>query len=149
MSDSYRPEDPADGQPPIAPADPFAPPEAPAPTKQSGLGIASFIIGVASIAGVIASIIMITSFIMNDLVGNGNTIEISADDLSIELMLGGLLMLGSLLLALLGLILGIVGACMRNRRKAFAIVGIVLNGLLVVIVGVLFLIGLLKGATPV
>ncbi|MFB9327469.1 hypothetical protein ACFFSY_16185 [Paenibacillus aurantiacus] len=148
MSDSYHPQDPVDGPAPFVPADPLAP-EAPAPSKQSGLGIASFIIGVASIAGVIVSIIIITSYIMNDLGLNGNMIEIDAAELGPQLMLGGLLMLGSVLLALLGLILGIVGACMRNRRKAFAIVGIVLNGLLVVLVGALFLIGILKGATAV
>ncbi|TYP71214.1 hypothetical protein [Paenibacillus methanolicus] len=146
MSDSYRPHEHTDGYPPFAPPDPH---DAPAPQKQSGLGIASFIIGIASIAGVIASIFIITSFIMNDLGLNGNMIEIDAENMGIELLLGGLIMMGSVLLALLGLILGIIGACMRSRRKAFAIVGIVLNALLVVLVGALFLIGILKGATAI
>jgi len=114
------------------------------PVKTSGLGIASFIIGLVSIITFIICIVVVTSSIMDYITEDGKLIQ-DVDQISsnVSLLLSGLFLLGSLGLSFIGLILGIIGACMKDRRKAFAIVGIVLNGLLVVGTVGLFLVGIL------
>ena len=120
---------------------------------QSKLGIASFIIGLISIIIFITGIIVLTTFIMNQNFNDGNNIQREIED-SIKnndftryapLVIGAIMMLGSALVSIIGLILGIVGACSRNKRKVFSILGIVLNALLPVGFIVLFLIGISVG----
>jgi hypothetical protein len=117
------------------------------PRPQSKLGIASFIIGLVSIIGFIVCIIIATSSIMNYIESNGKTIrnieEISSN---IPLLAAGLLMIVCVGLSFVGLILGIVGACMKNTRKAFSIIGIVLNSLLTVGFVALFIFGIIMQA---
>ncbi|MBW7457208.1 hypothetical protein ACFOLF_09345 [Paenibacillus sepulcri] len=103
--------------------------------SQSKLGIASFIIGLASIVGFIICSIIAASSIMDYITADGKTvqnIEKFSEEIAKDapLLLSILFMIVSIGLSLIGLILGIVGACMRNTRKAFSIIGIVLNGLL-------------------
>ncbi|QYR20437.1 hypothetical protein KZ483_21870 [Paenibacillus sp. sptzw28] len=122
--------------------EPFAGQEPPRP--QSKLGIASFIIGLVSIIGFIICIIIATSSIMNYIDGNGKTIQnIEEISSNIPLLAAGLLMLVCVGLSFVGLILGIVGACMKNTRKAFSIIGIVLNSLLTVGFIGLFIFGII------
>jgi hypothetical protein len=121
---------------------------------QSKLGIASFIIGLISIIIFIAGIIVVTTFIMNQNFNVGNNIQreiedsINNNDFSgyAPLVIGAIMMLGSALVSIIGLILGIVGACSRNKRKVFSILGIVLNALLPVGFIGLFLIGISLGS---
>ncbi|UVI31836.1 hypothetical protein [Paenibacillus spongiae] len=117
------------------------------PKKISGLGIASFIIGLVSIITFIVCMVVVTSSIMDYITEDGKpVIDAEAVSANVSLILSGLFLLGSLGLSFIGLVLGIVGACMKDRRKAFAIVGIVLNGLLVVGTGGLFLLGIFQSA---
>ncbi|MBP3962165.1 hypothetical protein [Paenibacillus lignilyticus] len=121
------------------------------PKTQSKLGIASFIIGLISIIGFIIAIILATSFIMNHNFADSNTLqqEIEANMADLEtyapIIGAGLLIIGSMGASIVGLILGIVGACAKNKRKAFSIIGIIINGLLPVGFIGLFLIGLAMG----
>ncbi|MFD0716431.1 hypothetical protein [Paenibacillus sp. GCM10027626] len=112
------------------------------PAKQSGLGIASFVLGIVSILAFVICLLVATSSIM-DYISDDSKVILDVEDVSanVTLILSVLMMFGSLGLSFIGLILGIIGACMKNRRKAFAIVGIVLNALLVVGTGALMLLG--------
>lgn len=117
---------------------------------QSKLGIASFIIGLISIVIFIIGIIVVTTFIMDQNFSDGNSIQREIEDSITNnnfseyapLVIGALLMLASAGVSVVGLILGIVGACSRNKRKVFSILGIVLNALLPVGFIGLFLIGI-------
>lgn len=119
---------------------------------QSKLGIASFIVGLVSLVVIIVAIIIATTFIMDYISFNGNTntvasIEDQVNDLNdiMPLAIAGLLLLFSVGSSVVGLILGIVGACSKDKRKVFSVIGIVLNALLPVGFVTLFLIGILLG----
>ncbi|MBB3108317.1 hypothetical protein FHS18_000345 [Paenibacillus phyllosphaerae] len=124
----------------------YSPDAAPPEHKQkhAGLGIASFIIGITSILAFITSMVVAASSIMNQITEDGNpaldaaALVDSAD--GALLVLSGLLMIGCLALAFIGLVLGIIGVCLKNRRKVFGILGVVFNGLLVM--GTISIIGL-------
>jgi len=119
--------------------------------SQSKLGIASFIIGLVSIICFIISVIVATSSIMDYITSDGKTVQ-NIEEFSLKiakdvpLLLSLLVMLGSIGLSFIGLILGIVGACMKYTLKAFPIIGIVLNGLLAFGFAALFVVGLLAQA---
>ncbi|GGD74471.1 hypothetical protein [Paenibacillus nasutitermitis] len=118
---------------------------------QSKLGIASFIIGLVSIVCFIISVLVATSSIMDYITPDGKTVqnieefsEKIAKDAPLLLSIVG--MLAGIGLSLIGLALGIVGACMKYTLKAFPVIGIVLNGLLVFGSAAMFLIGLIAQA---
>ncbi|REE82643.1 hypothetical protein A8990_1177 [Paenibacillus taihuensis] len=141
--DRYNPAPPAFGEAP-----------GPMPVKtQSKLGIASFILGLISMIGFIVAIAVITSFIMNhnfpDINTFGQRIEAHEQDLEefAPVVLGGLLIILSGIVGLVGLILGIVGVASRNKRKAFSILGIILNGIIPVAFIGLFFIGIMLGGS--
>lgn len=121
---------------------------------QSKLGIASFIVGLVSLIAIIVAIILATTFIMDYISFDGNTntvasIEDQVNDLDdiMPLAVAGLLLMASIGCSVVGLVLGIVGACSKDKRKVFPIIGIVLNALLPVGFVMLFLIGILLGGT--
>lgn len=141
-----------DGFNPAPPA--FADEPGSQPVKtQSKLGIASFILGLISIIGFIVAIAVITSFIMNHNFPDINTfrqrIEANEQDLAefAPVVVGGLLVILSGIVGLVGLILGIVGVASRNKRKAFSILGIILNGIIPVAFIGLFFIGIMLGGS--
>lgn len=133
---------------------PFSPPKEDGPMKQSGLGIASFILALVTVLLVVGSIISATMFVSGvagDTQGFLNEIEKMEEQNTIpsefvSIMIAGLCMIASIGIALIGLILGIVGAVQKNRRKVFAIIGIVLNGLIVLGAAGIVIIGLLSAA---
>ncbi|GGN92143.1 DUF4064 domain-containing protein [Saccharibacillus kuerlensis] len=118
--------------------------------KHSGLGIASFVLSLISIAlyivcfvaiiGIFASIANSPEQILN----NFDSMEPGGEVLAIGL--AGLGLLGSALLNFIGLILGIVGLVMKDRKKVFAIIGTVLNGLCLLIGGGIIVISTITGA---
>jgi len=110
--------------------------------KQSGLGIASFIIGLLCIIGIIA-LSMTTVVSLTDAIQPDGTLP-DTEELasSSEVIIAGILMLFTILISLVGLVLGIVSLFMKNRRKVFGIIGVVLNGLLVVGFGGLMVLGM-------
>lgn len=111
--------------------------------KQSKLGITSFILGIVSIIGFIISIIILFKNAV-DISGEYPTQE---DLLAIEnssavvsaIIFPALVMLFFVGTSIIGLILGIVGVCMKHTRKAFSIIGIILNALLSVGFIILFI----------
>ena len=64
---------------------------------------------------------------------------------NMSLVGGTLLFFFSLLLAVVGAVLGIVGCVIRNRRRVFAVLGLVFNALLIVGTIALFVISLALG----
>lgn len=99
-------------------------------SKHSGFGIASFILALA--AGTLEFILVVIAGILETTTPGG------IDEDSPIMMLLGVGMIGGLLLNLLGIILGIVGLCLRRRKKLFAVLGVVIGSL--VFVGLLFVI---------
>ncbi|SFE51686.1 hypothetical protein SAMN04487969_103171 [Paenibacillus algorifonticola] len=112
---------------------PFQPSQ---PLKHSGLGIASFIMAIASIILGVISIIMFFAAIGSAIsTGNEYLLEDPAyiEDMITgsagSFMASGVAVVISVGITFVGLILGIIGACSKQRRKVFAIIGIILNGL--------------------
>ncbi|MBM7565378.1 hypothetical protein [Paenibacillus sacheonensis] len=116
---------------------------------QSKLGIASFIIGLVSLILIVVAIFVSTSFIMDHikLDGNSDTLRTDLEDQLkdandvMPIIVAGLMMLLSFGSSLVGLILGIVGACAKDKKKTFPVIGIILNALLPVGLVCLFVLG--------
>ncbi|MFS0727254.1 hypothetical protein [Paenibacillus sp. 1P07SE] len=109
--------------------------------KQSGLGIASFVIGLLAIIAIIV-LSMTTVLSLADTIQPDGTIPEEVIASNSEAMLAGILLFFSILVSLVGLVLGIVSLFMKNRRKVFGIIGVVLNGLIVFGFGALLLLGI-------
>ena len=106
------------------------PTEAPAPMPHSGLGIASFII---SIATLVAVVIIFGFAGYSEATNPGGVDETTA-------MTIGFAIIGSCLLLLIGAVLGIVGLFQEGRRRMFAGIGVGINGVLVLmVIGVIWL----------
>ncbi len=125
------------------------PPHQEGATQHSKLGIASFVIALVSVLMIVVSIIIAIAAIsemannpefaetMQNIADAYNPANINMEFLeseqfgSLVIMLFGtvILMIGALIVSLVGAILGIVGVTSKNRRKVFAIIGLVLNGI--------------------
>lgn len=136
------------------PNDPYAP----LPGQRwphSKLGVASFIIGISTlivniIVGVIAVIMMVAAVENSDI--SFNLLDEQSIEAGLAAILGGLLVLvliwGLLILAnCTGLVLGIVGCCIKQRRKVFAIIGIVLNAFPAAFILFFFIIGIFSDSS--
>lgn len=106
------------------------------PVQQSGLGIASFIIGL----GVVLIDVLMFAVIVIMAATNPARFARPGDagDLAIVI---GLVFCGGWVVSLAGLGLGIGGLCQTDRSRGLAIAGVILNSLVIVVVLVLFLIG--------
>ncbi|RIX52413.1 hypothetical protein D3P08_13125 [Paenibacillus nanensis] len=120
-----------------------------APLKHSGLGIASFVLAIVSILALIIGIIM-------SVAAAANYMNVSPSDIESEILAGsgeefaafvgaGLLMMLSIGLSIIGLVLGIIGLVIKNRKKIFGIIGVILNALLILGLVLLMALGLALG----
>jgi hypothetical protein len=91
--------------------------------RHSRLGISSFVLaillGILAFSSVVAAGVLVSS-------GMG------ADDVAMQLV--GLAIIGGLLANVVGLGLGVAGLIQRSRKKLFAILGAIGNGLVILIV---------------
>lgn len=114
----------------------FITPPQPELTPHSGLGIASFILGMLS-----GGIVLVTLIVTAVMQAGGDTF----DEESPHTIIVGLVIIGAILLSLLGFALGLAGTLTGGRRKLFAILGLIFS----ILVGVgtlgLILIGLAIG----
>src|SRR5437016_9923419 len=101
--------------------------------KHSRLGIASFICSILSVLGLSCFFIYI---LFHSSTGSGANKDATLFMVTLILMLAGG---GS---AILGLILGIAGVIQKNVNKIFAVLGLVSNGLIILIFLILTIIGL-------
>ncbi len=104
------------------------------PSKHSGIGITSFVI---SIVVGCAEIILVTVAGFMEAGTPGGM-----DEESPQAIMLGLGIIGGLLLCLVGIGLGIAGVVPKDRRKLFAILGLVFNCSILLCVVFLVLLGL-------
>ncbi|KRE35577.1 hypothetical protein [Paenibacillus sp. Soil522] len=109
------------------------------PKKQSGLGIASFVIGLLSVVLLIIAIVSGSSFVdqiantdltiadPSDTAAFQESIEALGEEVLVSVIVAVFCIFGAGLLSLVGLILAIIGAFSGKRRKLFSVIGIVLN----------------------
>ena len=121
----------------------------------SRMGIASFVIAILAIIGIVVGVVLILAF-GGDVVGT-DPASLTQQDLqqnlesspgaTAALGVAGFVFLLSPLLFLLGLALGIAGLIQGRRRKLFAGLGTALNGLPLLAVAGLFALGAAIGPT--
>ena len=127
--------------------------EKPEKLKHSGLGIASFILALASGLTFIIGMIMSVMSVMGD---NGiisstmdpNNVEaiesaMMNSDAMVGIMVAGFIIMFAGLLSFIGLVLGIIGLIIKNRKKVFAIIGTIMNAIPVILTIVFTIIGLM------
>jgi hypothetical protein len=126
------------------------PVEPPVVQKQSKLGIAAFIIGLAALLfsciGFVISFGYGFSLAANNPYYNPSMIDQSSP----AIMIASVLFCCSPILSLVGIGLGIAAVVQKTDKKTFGIVGLVINGLIILSICVLFIIGLIAqaGALP-
>jgi len=102
--------------------------------KHSGLGIASFVI--ALLVGVLEFAVIIAAGIMETSAPGG------MDEDSPAVMAVGFAICFGVLMHVMGLILGIVGVAQSGRNRVFAILGSIFNGVILIGIGLLMLVGI-------
>lgn len=110
---------------------------APAEMPQSGMGVASLFIAILVGIGLFALIAIATAMAMGK---NG-----PPNNNDPMMVLVGLGIIGGCGLALVGLVLGIIGALQSNRKSLCGILGASFNGLILLGVGGLMCLGLAVG----
>lgn len=98
------------------------------PFRQSGLGITSLVISILVAIALFAMFIVVTMMVVDQ----GGQQPADNDPRMITV---GLVFLGGIGIALVGLILGILGTMQPNTSPICAIIGIVFNGLILLGVG--------------
>jgi len=97
--------------------------------KHSGPGIASFIISLATLIGYVVSFIAVAAAVSSIM----NEIDILNSDSSQAFMFLGLAVIGLAALNVIGVVLGIIGLAIPNRRKVYATIGTIVNGLIILV----------------
>lgn len=112
--------------------------------RHSGLGIASFsIFGGMAVIFVILLIAMIAKVTNEiDIASDSDEITNAIENMP-ELVVLSFLMFGTIIGNLIGLVLGIIGLIQKERKKIFAILGTVFNGLVIGLVAIILIIGVL------
>jgi uncharacterized membrane protein len=101
---------------------------------QSGVGVASFVL---SLIGGIIVLIAFGIIVSAVLKGRG-----SFDEESTEAIAGGCGILAAGIMAVVGAILGLVGVNQKDRRRGFAVAGLIINLLIVLLLGITMLMGI-------
>ncbi|PYE52590.1 hypothetical protein HUB98_25695 [Paenibacillus barcinonensis] len=114
----------------------------PVPLKHSGPGIASFIVGLVGLIGHIITFVLVSLALYSSLELLDSSIGREELAFHPAIVLASLAFLACLILNLAGIILGVIGLVLKNRRKVFAIIGTVLNGLLILLFAVLVVAGI-------
>ncbi|MBY9080418.1 hypothetical protein KIH86_07065 [Paenibacillus sp. HN-1] len=96
--------------------------------KHSGPGIASFVIAMVALAGYIIAFAVAGSM-MGPLIDETDGLSSGSGG---AFLLLGFSMLGLGALNVIGVIVGIIGLVLRQRRKVFGIIGTIINSLVIV-----------------
>ena len=110
----------------------------PAPAKHSGVGLASFIMAILTGLAILALFVWAGYMQVTD----PAAVENENDPRMIAIGVG---FMACLLLVLVGIALGIGGVLQTDRKKLFGILGLVLNGLIVLLTVGLIVLGLAMG----
>jgi hypothetical protein len=105
--------------------------------RQSGLGVASFTLSLVSIVATIA------------VFGYAGYVELTVEggvngDQSVAMLIG-FAIFACIGMLLVGLVLGLVGLLQQERRRTLAAIGVGLNGLFVILIGLIMWIGVTQG----
>ncbi|KZE66980.1 hypothetical protein AV545_23740 [Paenibacillus jamilae] len=102
----------------------------PVKLKHSGPGIASFIMSLVSLIGYIILAIMVINLMAHFSQYQTMNPEVALHQTGTVMI--PFIFLGSLLLNCSGLVVGIIGIALKNRKKTFAITGLIINALIIV-----------------
>lgn len=109
--------------------------------KHSGLGIASFsLFGGMAVLFIILLVVFVSKITSLDL-SDPDAIASQVEEMP-ELGVISFLMFGTLIGNLIGLVLGIIGLVQKGRKKIFAILGTIFNGLVVGFLALLLIIAI-------
>ena len=111
------------------------------PARHSGLGVASFILCLA------IGLLELGTFVTAGIMGSNNPGGVDEESAAAALI--GLTVLAGIFGAVVGVGLGIGGLMQRNRKKIFGILGLIMNGMIVLGVGFLIVVGMLLQAAEV
>lgn len=114
--------------------------------KHSGPGIASFVLSMVSLLGYIVSVALIGALISPILDVESNTLTTN-ENMVQKLGIAVLVVILFILMNVIGLILGIVGVSLKNRKKIFAILGLILNGVILLSIASFFVISVISSTT--
>jgi hypothetical protein len=103
--------------------------------RHSGLGISSFVLSV--IIGVLMFCLFVIAGVIEQTTPGG------MDEEAVSTMLVGLFLIGFMVLDVVAIGLGIAGLFQANRRKLFAILGVVFASITLLLTGLLMVIGLM------
>lgn len=119
--------------------------DTPVIVKHSGPGIASFVLSMVSLLGYIVSVALIGALISPILNVDSNTV--TNENMVQKLGVAVLVVILFILMNVIGLILGIVGVSLKNRKKIFAILGLILNGVILLSIASFFVISVISSTT--
>lgn len=115
----------------------------PAKVKHSGPGISSFILNLVAIAGYIGGLsLFFVSFYHAGLSSTSDAEEVLSQN---SLVAGLFILVASALINVIGIITAIVGLALKNRKKLFAVLGLVFGLVPPLILVILFIIGVMAG----
>lgn len=109
--------------------------------RHSGPGIASFIISLVSMLAYIVSVGAMGAIFSSSLNGEGLS---WSDSSTTGVTVITIILIGLFAANLTGIVLGIVGLVLRNRKKIFAILGLSLNTIIILSFGLMFVILMLR-----
>jgi hypothetical protein len=113
--------------------------------KHSGPGIASFVLSMLSLLGYIASVALLGAIVSPSF----NVESLNSPSKELIQILGSvvLLLLLFVILNVIGLILGIVGSVLKNRRKLFSVLGLIINGVILLCIASFFIYAVVNATT--
>jgi hypothetical protein len=132
----FSPSNPPFGAGGLRPARPL-----PTEMKHSGLGIASFVMAMGM------GVYYFVLFVAAGVIAQSTQGEI--DETSPLAMIVGLALMGGIMLDLLAIALGIAGMCQTQRKKVFAVLGVLIGTLILIGVVSLVAIGMAMNAAKV
>lgn len=130
---------------------------------QSKLGIASFIISMLAIIGIIITVIL-GAAVVSDIVSdeqlmnelkyysenpdayvNNDLMESKLGESMMSIVGAFVVTIGSIVLSFVGVILGIIALSSKNKKKTFGLLGVIFNGLVLLGTVGIFILGLVIG----
>ncbi|OAB77135.1 hypothetical protein PNBC_07040 [Paenibacillus crassostreae] len=120
-------------------------PASPMNIKHSGPGIASFVLSMLSLLGYIASVALIGAIIAPHL--SPESLSSPSEELIQIIGSVGLLVILFIILNIIGVILSIIGVVLKNRKKIFAILGLIINGVIVLCLTSFFIYAVVNATT--
>lgn len=134
--DQQSPASPSEDQgSPKRPKTTFIPPE---DRKNSRFGIASFILSIVTLLGYILLGALGTTMIEPYMTENGPLLEPTQETLEAMTTLAAVFII-VMIINITGLVLGVVGCFSKTRKRAVAVIATIVNGVVIITIGALFL----------